>query len=30
MCDGDIKFLYTKKLVSPKDLGITVHLGIIH
>ena len=28
--EGDTQFLYNMKLVSPKDLGSTVHLGIIH
>ena len=26
--EGDTKFLYTMKLVPPKDLGSIVHLGV--
>jgi hypothetical protein len=28
--EGDTKFLYVMKLVPPKDLGSTIHRGIVH
>jgi hypothetical protein len=28
--EGDTKYLYTMKVVSPNDLGSTIHIGIVH